>query len=687
MKRILAAILLATTLIPAPAKAQGAPSISPPQVQAEYGAEVTKRQLDALKESFSCSEDDPGFAEKVQWVVDNAADLADMAETLFTRVSDSSLDVAAKAEKMGVKYADNVAFKRALSYAEAADFVKKVGNGFNIAGKTLQFVTAEDKWRATSEICMGTLFGTLSGGNPVAEAAGEYIGGAVYDFDPVGKFIYDPLIFNRQWSQDLANWVYEKKYGENPNLQDNVYEKAKLLEKDENGRYRFKDDDAVKTEDRQNASDSQNSGTGFPPSIETFVTEELNNNQDVVDFFDDTFGEVQGWLDAVLPASTAQTVADKLEELAKQGLIKAAGAVDEAVQAQIDKLKAEIISLMPGDASKQQMAKLIDDALASGDLSTLKTAVGADLKDLGVTLAGDYAAKVVEGLNLPAAEKEALKKTVSDGVQEFVKGSGVGGVATSIKGNIENYVYDKVKQTMGQETADAWKKAYDTWQGGGNPWNDIKAAAETTIETWGFKQLEKVIDKQLTKLLDNHPVLKEVFSALGIDKNSIMGAIKNIWGVLTGGGTLMEKFKKLADLAIDGLVNMLHSLLQWGLGKLQGWLNGIFTKIGGAIKKWLQNLLANKFHLSQKIIDLVMKGVDAAVKAATKAVGGLLNKVDGVIYTVMTNTAQKAKNIYRKGGSGNGSQPPSPNAPKVDPNTIQRTTPVMPAPASPAMPK
>ena len=650
MKRILAAILFAATLIPPSAKAQSSPSISPPQLNVEYGSEITMRQLDALKESFSCSEDQPGFAEKVQWVVDNCANLADMAETLLTRNSDSSLAVAAQLEKQGVKYADNIAFKRALSYAEAADFVKKVGNGFNIAGKTLQFATAEDKWRATSEICMGTLFGTLSGGNPVAEAAGEYIGGAVYDFDPVGKFIYDPLVFNRKWSQDLADRIYEKKYGENPNLQDDVYEKAKRLEKDENGRYRLKDDDAVKTEDLQNASDLQKSGTGFPPSIETFVTDQLANNQDVIDFFDDTFGEVQGWLDAVLPASTAQTVADKLEELAKQGLIKAAAAGDKAAKAQIEKLKAEIISHMPGDASKQQMAKLIDNVLANageaiktGDLTKLKAAAGSDLKDLGVSLAGDYAAKLVDGLNLPAAEKAALKKTVSDAVQEFVKGSGVGGVATSIKGNIETYVYDKVKQTMGQEVADSWKKAYDTWQGGKNPWNDIKAAAKTTIETWGFKQLEKVIDKQLTKLLNNHPVLKEVFSALGIDTKSIMGTIKNIWGVLTGPGTLKAKFQKLAEMAVDGLCNMLKSLLDWGVQKIQGWLNGLFTKIGGAIKKWLQNLLGNKLHLPQKIIDLVLKGVDAAVKAGVKAVGGLLVKAENWVYSKATSPVPEIK--------------------------------------------
>lgn len=650
MKRILAAILFATTLIPSSAKAQSAPSISPPQVQAQYESGITTRQMDALKESLSCSEDDPSFVEKVKWVVENSADLADMAETLFTRVSDSFLDTAAKAEKLGVKYADNIAFKRALSYAEAADFVKKVGNGFNIAGKTLQFVTAEDKWRATSEICMGTLFGTLSGGNPVAEAAGEYIGGAVYDFDPVGKFIYDPLIFNRKWSQDLANWIYERQYGENPHLKDDVYKKAQNLEKDENGRYRLKGGDVIKTEDRQNVSDSQNSGTGFPPSIETFVTDQLSNNQGLIDAIDDTFGEVQGWLDAVLSPSAAQAVADKLRELAEQGLISAAGAADKAIQAQIDKLKAEILSHMPGEASKQQMSQLIDNVLngiANGTLTT--TSIGNDIKNLGVSLAGDYASKLVDGMNLPAAEKAALKKTVSDAVQEFVKGSGVSGVATSIKGNIETYVYDKVKQTMGQETADAWKKAYTTWQGGGNPWNDIKAAAETTIETWGFKQLEKVIDKQLTKLLNNHPVLKEVFSALGIDTKSIMGTIKNIWGVLTGPGTLKAKFQKLAEMAVDGLCNMLKSLLDWGVQKIQGWLNGVFSKIGSVIKKWIQDLLGNKLHLPNKIIDLVLKGVDAAVKAGVKAVGGLLVKAENWIYEQATSPVPEIKKwIYTR---------------------------------------
>ncbi len=429
----------------------------------------------------------------------------------------------------------------------------------------------------------------------------------------------------------------------------------------------------------QQPNTQQQGGTGFPPSLETFVNDQLTNNQDWIDTVDDAFAEVQGWLDAVLPTSTATQVADKLEELAKKGLLSAAGAVDKAVQAEINKIKAEIVSHMPGDASKQQMAKLIDDALASKDLATLKSSLGTNVKDLGTTLAGDYAAKVVDGMNLPAEEKAALKKTISDAVQAYVKGSGISGAASTVKGNIENYVYEKVKTAIGQEAADAWKKAYTTWQGGGNPWNDIKAAAKTTIETWGFKQLEKVIDKQLNNLLKNHPVLKEVFSALGIDTKSIMGTIKNIWGVLTGGGTLKEKFESLAKMAVQGLANMLKSLIKWGIGKLQAWLNGIITKIGGIIKTWLQKLLGGKFHLPQKIVDLVLKGVDAAVNAATKGVGSVLTKG----YVIATNKIQDVVDkVLTSGGSGS-SQPPSSSPPKVDPNKVKPKAPVKPQISAP----
>ena len=371
---------------------------------------------------------------------------------------------------------------------------------------------------------------------------------------------------------------------------------------------------------------SHTGGTVLPVSIKTFLETEISSDPDVQSAFDDAFDKVRIGLDTVLPASTAQDVADKLEELAKQGVIAAGGAVDKAVKAQLDKLKAEILAQMPGDSSKEQMGKLIDDMLAgvgTGNFSMF----GSDAADLGVALAGDYASKLVDKLNLPAEEKAALKKTVSDAVQAYINGTGVG---TSIQGNVESYVYGKIKSQFGQDVADSWKQAYQTWQGGANPWADIKAAAKKTIETWAFDKLEKVVGSQLKKLLDKHPVLAETFKALGIDAHSIVGTARNIWGVLTGPGTFKDKLQTLSQMAVDGLANMLKSLLHWGIEKLQQWLNGVLSKIGQKIAAWIQNLLGEKFHLSQKIVDMAMKAVNAAIGAGVKAVAALPGKLEPI---------------------------------------------------------
>lgn len=381
---------------------------------------------------------------------------------------------------------------------------------------------------------------------------------------------------------------------------------------------------------------SISSSSGFPPSIGGYLQTQISTNPDVQNGFDDAFDKIRIGLDTVLPASTAQDVADKLEELAKKGVIAAGNAADKAIQAQIDKLKAEIMSKMPGDASKAQMGKVIDELLkgiGSGNFSTLPGEIG----NLGTTLAGDYASKLVDGLNIPDAEKAALKKTVSDAVQAYIKGTSVG---TSIQGNIETYVYNKIQAQFGKEVADAWKKAYTTWQSGANPWADIGAAAKKTIETWAFQKLEKVIDAQLKKLLANHPVLAETFKALGIDAKSITNTLKNIWGVLTGPGSLKDKFKQLSQLAVQGLANMLKSLAKWGIDKLKALLNGVLSKIGKAISNWVRKLLGNTFHLSQTIVDKAMKAVDAAIGAGVKAVGSLIDKA----YAPITNVIQRTAN-------------------------------------------
>ena len=202
---------------------------------------------------------------------------------------------------------------------------------------------------------------------------------------------------------------------------------------------------------------------------------------------------------------------------------------------------------------------------------------------------------------------------------------------------------------------------YQTWQGGQSPWNDILSAAKKTIETWAFDKLEKVIDASLKKLLDNHPVLAEVFKALGIDTGSIMSTIKNIWGVLTGPGDLGDKFRQLAQMAVEGLANMLKSLVDWGLGKLQELLNGIITKIGKAISNWIRDFLQDTLGLSQAIVDKAMKAVDAAIGAATKAVVTLPSKLSKPIGNVIDKGAQK---INEKISGASQSQQPQTQQPQ-----------------------
>lgn len=398
---------------------------------------------------------------------------------------------------------------------------------------------------------------------------------------------------------------------------------------------------------------------GFPPSIGGYLQGQISTNPDVQKGFDDAFDKIRAGLDTVLPAQTAQDVADKLEELAKKGVIAAGNAADKAIQAQIDKLKKQIMDKMPGEASKAQMGKVLDELLkgiGSGNFSTLPTEIG----NLGSTLAGDYASKLVDGLNLPDAEKAALKKTISDAVQAYINGTGVGG---AISGNIEAYIYNKIQAQFGKDVADAWKKAYTTWQGGGNPWADIGSAAKKTIETWAFQKLEKVIDAQLNKLLADHPVLKEVFEALGINSGSITNALKNIWGVLTGPGDLATKFKQLANMAVTGLANMLKSLLKWGLGKLQAWLNGIVTKIGKIISNWVRDFLKNTLNLSQSLVDKAMKAVDAAIKAGTKVVVSLPSKLEKPIGNAIDAGAQKVLTIINGSGTGTPSTQPVKSSP------------------------
>jgi archaellum component FlaC len=116
----------------------------------------------------------------------------------------------------------------------------------------------------------------------------------------------------------------------------------------------------------------------------------------------------------------------------------------------------------------------------------------------------------------------------------------------------------------------------------GGEWTDFGDIVTTTVEVILFPELEVWIRDQIGDLTQKYPVIGEIFNALGIDSGSIMDTIRNVWGVLTGPGTLGEKLQQLARDAMEGLAKMLGNLIEWGIGKLIDWIGNFVDGLFGS---------------------------------------------------------------------------------------------------------
>lgn len=161
-------------------------------------------------------------------------------------------------------------------------------------------------------------------------------------------------------------------------------------------------------------------------------------------------------------------------------------------------------------------------------------------------------------------------------------------------------------------------------QGNGQGQNRGQGGAngKTTVGSLILEKVNGLIDAQIAKIVQGHPFLKEVLSALNINGKSITGAVINILGVLQSAPDLQAALKGLSHLAIEGLKNMAASIISWGLSKLEGLICNLIDKALDWILRQLNkltnsisnSLVREALGLLQKgIISIKGKGVSSAV--------------------------------------------------------------------------
>ena len=328
---------------------------------------------------------------------------------------------------------------------------------------------------------------------------------------------------------------------------------------------------------------------------------------DYQDPFTQAAGNLANALSSVLPADEAQRAAALLEEYARLAVQAGAEKLDAKIAAELDRLEKRLRKIMPGDASKKALAETIA-ALKKGDL----TGAGRGLLDVGTGAAEDVVRESLAKAGITGKDADAVVNGAKDAIKTAMEG---GDVAGSVLGSVENYVHDKVKAELGEEAANAWKNVWEDVKNGNDPWVNLQDAALKTV-TAKFNEFvdktAKAIDARLAEMAKKHPLLGDMFNALGISGQSFSDAAKWVWGVLTGPGSLADKLKALANGVVSTLKDMVEKLGRWALDKAKQYLNALVNKV------------------ARKVVDAVNKVIDKINKLVDKA-NALIKKANGYI--------------------------------------------------------
>ena len=160
--------------------------------------------------------------------------------------------------------------------------------------------------------------------------------------------------------------------------------------------------------------------------------------------------------------------------------------------------------------------------------------------------------------------------------------------------------------------------------------------------------MESYAAKQIDKFIASHPVLKEIFGAIGLDGQGIVNGIKNIWGIFTGEGSLLDKFKTLGKNLVEDLKKIAVKLFEWGMKKLTAWVNNLANKVLDKIIAWLGKMANGS---SSSIIKKGLEWLKSQAEACKKK---------GAIATLTNNLNMKAVDWVKKKMEG---KKPDPGAP------------------------
>ena len=275
------------------------------------------------------------------------------------------------------------------------------------------------------------------------------------------------------------------------------------------------------------------------------------------EFLESLFG---GEWTSFLPSDLTSQLYATLDQYVRLAILQKAGVQGARMLARLESLKKKLYSLLPDDASCAAFDGLVSDVL-SGNWDHL----GESSKNAAYAVSDFYIDKGLREAGVGKDERAAILKTYHEAADAWFAGGDVSG---AISGNLESYVYGKIRDEVGGKAADSWKDVWSDLKKGTDPWENFGKATLDTIEFVGMRELADRLDAGFASLAKHCPWLAEFCGMCGIDKDSVMVLANNIWGVARGNGTVAEKLERTAEVVAEQLYEWFANFVGAAVEKL-----------------------------------------------------------------------------------------------------------------------
>ena len=307
-----------------------------------------------------------------------------------------------------------------------------------------------------------------------------------------------------------------------------------------------------------------------------------------------------------------------------------------------------IDKLYEGNSINDSAAAALYDYLDSKVGSNTATAASNVLQgngsilEVGIAVGADTLISQIKGMDKLSPD---VRNAIIADINESVL-NGKGSTA-----NLEQLASEKIEQAYGAETAQKFKDTIDALK---NKSQEAWGKSKELLKDIAFAEAEKLLQKELNKLMEKFPILKDVFAALSIDAKTIMGDLKDILSAKN-----LDQLKKVFQNILNRIVD---SLIDWAVNKINEvinkFINNIIKDVTDLIKKLFSKL---KGALGRDLADILGILENIIIGQTTYVIQSAATISGDIVKQTGEKLKEKASNKI-KASSGNLASPTAPSS-------------------------